>query len=88
VEAKHRDYYLCIRVIVSELVEFQRLGGIEWSLDIEGKSHPCCLQIPVNCIIGDTEGADKLCARKLNRMAGNLCPSCDIPFEELEHGIQ
>jgi Plavaka transposase len=36
VEAKHRDYHLCIRVIVSELVEFQRLGGIEWSLYMAG----------------------------------------------------
>jgi hypothetical protein len=83
-DAKMTDYHYCIRIIMSELVQFQRLGGIEWTLLLDKKNVPCRLQIPINCVIGDTDGHDKLLARKVDRSLGanRLCRYCDCPFGE------
>ena len=86
-DQKISDYHHCLRIILSELAAHQKLGGLDWKLCLDGKTDvPCRFQIPVNCIVGDAEGHDKLCARKSNRTArtkGSLCRHCNCPFEEL-----
>ena len=89
-DKKQQDYHFCLRIIMSELACYQRLPkGIYWTfafgeLEIQGY-----LRIPVNCILGDTDGHDKLCARKTNRSGRSkaespcLCRYCDIPFRLL-----
>ena len=88
-DEKAQDHHHCLRVITSELVAYQRLGGINWKICLteNGSEVDCCLQLPVNCTIGDTEGHDKLIARKVNRQGRgehrNLCRYCNCPFELL-----
>jgi hypothetical protein len=85
---KLADYHYCIRILVSELVAYQRIPeGIKWKCkfgnepDIEAK-----LQIPVNCISGDTEGHDKLAARITDRSGRGkrgLCRYCRSTWDDL-----
>lgn len=82
-EDKQRDYHFCLRIIMSELVAYQRLGGIDWIFTRGDQMIECSLQIPVNCVIGDTEGHDKLLARKTNRQQGKLCRYCSVSFQNL-----
>jgi hypothetical protein len=48
VEDGHRDYHACVRVIMSEMVEYMKLGGIDWVFAYGEKEVPCTLQIPIN----------------------------------------
>ena len=86
-EDKSRDYHYCIRILMSELVALQRLGGLEWTLRFGGPDKPVFLQIPVNCVLGDTEGHDKIMGRhtdRSGRVPGTcLCRYCEVPFENL-----
>ena len=92
-DAKQRDYHYCLRIVMSELAAYQRIpGGIFWTFANGETESPCHLRIPVNCVLGDTDGHDRLCARKTNRsgLAGGkegelprLCRYCDVPFELL-----
>jgi hypothetical protein len=66
VENRHRDYHACVRIIMSEMVEYMKLGGIDWVFAFGEKEVPCTLQIPINSIMCDTEGADKISGRRLN----------------------
>ena len=56
------------------------LTGI--SSPVGGKTIQARLQIPINCLIGDTDGHDKLMARKVDRASGQnrLCRYCDVSF--------
>ena len=86
VDDKQMDYHFCLRIILSELAAHQKLGGIKWTLAFGTDEVPCRLQIPVNCILGDTDGHDKLCARRVNRtgtVQGCLCRYCDVSFANL-----
>ena len=84
---KQADYQLCLRVLLSELVVCQNLGGIDWTISFGEKDVECRLQIPVSCVMGDTEGHDKMMARKIDRQGrnenANLCRTCTVPFKEL-----
>jgi hypothetical protein len=82
-EAKDKlyDYHFCLRLIMSEMAAYQRLGGLDWKLpDLNGVAFPCKLQIPLLFIIGDTEGHDKLAGRKVDRSSGlsRQCRHCDV----------
>ena len=77
---------------MSELAAYQKIPrGIAWNFAAGETEIPCHLQIPVNCVIGDTDGHNRLCARKTNRsgLAGTkessprLCRYCNVPFEFL-----
>ena len=88
-DQKQRDYHLCLRIILSELVAYQRLGGVGWDLAFENlEIENICFQIPVNCVVGDNEGHDKLLA-KVGRATGSsmlgrkVCRSCDVSWEFL-----
>ena len=96
-DAKQRDYHYCLRIIMSELAAYQRIpGGIFWTFAEGETESPCHLRIPVNCIIGDTDGHDRLCARKTNRsgLAGmdqslpRLCRYCNVPFKLLGRPLE
>ena len=71
--------------MMEEFVEYQRLGGIEWTLKLDGKWVDVRLQIPLFFVIGDTEGHDKLVGRKVARpgqnMSNNQCRCCDIDHD-------
>ena len=94
-DKKQQDYHFCLRIIMSELACYQKLPkGVYWrfafgELEINGY-----LRLPVNCILGDTDGHDKLCARKTNRSGISkgespcLCRYCDIPFEFLGRPLE
>ena len=90
--AKLRDYHVILRIMMEELIQFQRLGGIEWTLRLDNKDVDVRLQIPVMFCIGDTEGHDKLVGRKVERqsMTNNQCRCCDVshvgcgnPYEQV-----
>ena len=86
VDDKQMDYHFCLRIIFSELAAYQKLGGIKWTFAFGKTEVHCRLQIPVNCILGDTDGHDKLCARRVNRtgtVQGCLCRYCDVTFANL-----
>lgn len=85
-DERQQDYHHCLRIILSEFSAYQRLGGIDWVFAKGEQMVRCRLQIPVLCVIGDTEGHDKLCARKTGRKglgSGKLCRYCNISFENL-----
>ena len=85
-EDKQQDYHFCLRIIFSELAAYQKLGGLFWTFAFGQQEVSCRLQIPVNCILGDTDGHDKLCARSVNRsgtVQGCLCRYCDVKFKNL-----
>ena len=65
---------------------YQRLDGIYWVFNFGEEDCPATMEIPVNSVLGDTEGHDKLTARITNRQGtGNrgLCWYCDCPFQLL-----
>ena len=83
-EDKLRDYHFCLRIVMSEMIEYQKLGGIAWTLRGGQGNIPCRLQIPLHFIIGDTEGHDKLAGRKVDHASGKSrqCRCCDIHHED------
>ena len=90
-EKKHQDWHHCLRIILSELASHQRAGGIDWRFAFGERTLDCTLQIPVNCVLGDNEGHDKLCARMGGRnkeISGKLCRYCDTPFDQLGQPMQ
>ncbi len=94
-DKKQQDYHFCLRIIMSELACYQRLPkGIFWTFAFGKLEIPVYLRLPVNCILGDTDGHDKLCARKTNRSGRSkgespcLCRYCDIPFQFLGRPLE
>jgi hypothetical protein len=80
---KQMDYHYLCRILLSELVSYQELDGINWTFNF-GKNSDCraILEIPVICLMSDNEGHDKACARIVNRQASSsrgLCRYCNCP---------
>ena len=84
---KLKDYHFILRVMMEELIQFQKLGGIEWTLCLDGKEVDVRLQIPVMFCIGDTEGHDKLVGRKVDRntMTNKQCRCCDVSHVDCDN---
>ena len=80
---KLSDYHVVLRHILDGLIKLQKKGGFYWSLSYRGRKHDVIFKVPVLCIIGDTDGHDKLCGKYSNRTdrVKCLCRYCDIPFE-------
>jgi hypothetical protein len=77
------DYHYLCRILLSELVAYQELDGINWTFNF-AKNSDCraILEIPVICLMSDNEGHDKACARIVNRQASSnrgLCRYCNCP---------
>jgi len=77
---KLHDYHFCMSIIMSEMIEYQKLGGIDWQMIIDGTWTDVRLQIPLSFVIGDTEGHDKMAGRKIDRssMKSKQCRYCDV----------
>jgi hypothetical protein len=86
-DEKLQDYHFCLRIILSELAAYQKLGGIDWKINLDGINNTeCRFQIPVNCFMGDTEGHDKACCKKVCRSGkakGSVCRYCNCTFSFL-----
>ena len=88
---KMRDYHHCLEIILSELVEYQKLGGFHWRIwqPNQKKYVDVRIHIPILYIIGDTEGQDYLCGRKKSpegpqcRMCNVLLKQCDDPYTDV-----
>ena len=85
---KQMDYHYLCRILLSELVAYQELDGINWTFNF-GKNSDCraILEIPVVCLMSDNEGHDKACARIVNRQASSnrgLCRYCDCPRQMIQ----
>jgi hypothetical protein len=77
---KAEDYHIVLKTALKQIIEVQKFDGIKWVLTFRSKEYTVVLKLPVLFIICDTEGADKLCARYLNRTKVNyLCHYCNIP---------
>ena len=77
---KAQDYHFALGKILGSLAAVQKTEGISWTLPFGGCLHDVVLKVPILCVIGDTEGHDKLCGHCLNRTKSNcLCRCCNTP---------
>ena len=84
---KLKDYHYCLKIILSEMIACQNLkDGLEWDLLVDETYTRVNLHIPLLYVIGDTEGHDKLCGRKVDRASGTSrqCRSCDVEHHECD----
>lgn len=86
---KMKDYHYCLEIILSEMVQYQKLNGIYWKLPQPKKQRfvEVRIHIPLLYVIGDTEGHDYLCGRKVDRMTGtsNQCRMCNVSHQECDN---
>jgi hypothetical protein len=90
-EQKQRDYHFLLRILLSELVWYQGLDGIKWVFNFGLGDCPAILEIPVNVVMGDTEGHDKLVARIVNRQVTSTrgqCRYCSCPIQFLGNPLE
>jgi len=76
---------------MSELVWYQGIDGIQWVFNFGNGDCPAVLEIPVNSVMGDTEGHDKLCARIVNRQGNSnhgQCRYCSCPLQYLGNPLE
>ncbi len=77
------DYHYVLSHILRSFSKAQKKEGIAWDLSFKGKLHPCVFKIPVLCVMGDSEGHNKLCGHfTSSTKVKSLCRSCDCPAEE------
>ena len=85
-EERQADYHYLLRILLSEMVSFQRLDGIYWVFNFGHGDCPATLEIPVNEIVSDNEGHDKVIARYVDRQGTSnrgLCRYCSCSFGNL-----
>jgi hypothetical protein len=76
-----QEYHDILRFFMSDLQRIQR-KGIKWKLDFgEDGQHDVILRLPLQFIIGDCEGHDKLVGRYKGHTMNmkGLCRDCDVP---------
>ena len=77
------DYHFVLQHIFASLLIAQKAEGIAWTLPYKGQNHHVVMKIPILCILGGTEGHDKLCGRYANRtLVKALCRYCDCTMEQ------
>ena len=68
------------------------MGGINWVFNFDDLEVPVRLQIPVNSVMGDTEGHDKAMCRKVDRQGRNekaqMCRQCNVLFCQIGNPIE
>jgi hypothetical protein len=81
---KIQEYHDVLREVFKELQDIQK-SGISWKFPNDDK-HPMCgkkvvLKVPIQIIIRDCEGHDKLCGRCASHLQSvkGLCRECDVP---------
>ena len=90
-EQRQRDYHYLVRILMSELVWYQGIDGIQWVFNFGNGDCPAVLEIPVNSVMGDTEGHDKLCARIVNCQGNSnrgQCRYCYCPLQCLGNPLE
>ena len=78
---KANDYHAILSIILSDIKEIQKAGGIDWEFEIDGKKYMRRLKIPIMFIIGDCKGHDLLCGREASHQAHHLCRDCNCTKE-------
>jgi hypothetical protein len=83
---KLMDYHFCLKIIMSEMIEYQKLGGIHWKMLLDDQFKKVRMQIPMFYIIGDTEGHDKMAGRKIDRSSGKnkQCRYCEVDHDKCD----
>jgi hypothetical protein len=86
-QKKLHDYHFCMNIIMSEMIEYQKLEGINWRMHLDNKWENVRLQIPLLYIIGNTEGHDKMAGRKIDRCSGKnkQCRYCDVDHDDCDN---
>jgi hypothetical protein len=82
VEEKASDYQFIMKFFLSELVQFQKAGGINFLFSYRGSDFQCTMKIPVHYHIGDSEGQDKLLGKKLDF---HNCRACNAGLEDFDN---
>ena len=81
-----QEYHDILRFLMNDLKRVQD-DGIPWTLDFgeEGK-HDVVLRLPIQFIIGDCEGHDKLAGRYKGHTQNikGLCRDCDVPTQHAD----
>ena len=80
-DEKADDYHAILAIILADIKEIQKAGGIDWVFEINGTKHKRRLKIPIMFIIGDCKGHDVLCARVASHQAHYLCRDCNCSKE-------
>ena len=78
---KANDYHAILSIILSDIKEIQKAGGIDWEFEVNGIKHKRRLKIPIMFIIGDCKGHDVLCGRQASHQAHHLCRDCNCTQE-------
>ena len=86
-DQKQEDKGHSLRILLSEMVSHQTVGGLDWQFTIGEKGIKARLQIPVNTVMGDGVGFEWLLGKVANKggigEGGRLCRQCDVKFDEL-----
>ena len=90
-EEKAKDYHCILSVILEPLKKLQKKGGFKWFLPTKDLDQITSLpggnkddwtevimQVPVQFVIGDTEGHDKLCCKQAGHGTEHLMRDCDV----------
>jgi hypothetical protein len=86
---KLQDYHDILNFIFSDLSTLQK-SGITWSFPDqcgELSNRKVVLKLPIQLIIGDCEGHDKLCGRYKShgQHVRGLCRDCDVPTTQADN---
>lgn len=86
---KVQDYHDILQFILSELSSLQQ-SGIAWRFPEnfgDMSNRDVILKLPVQLIIGDCEGHDKLCGRYMSHSQNvkGLCRDCDVPTQHADN---
>jgi hypothetical protein len=86
-EGKAADYHAILNVILDELKQLQKEGGIYWEFTYRGKLYKVVFRMPLLFVICDTEGANKLCCKMkfTGRSVNHQCHYCDVSWDELSN---
>jgi hypothetical protein len=86
-EGKAADYHAILNVILDELKQLQKEGGIYWEFKYRGKLYKVVFRMPLLFVICDTEGANKLCCKMkfTGRSVNHQCHYCDVSWDELSN---
>jgi hypothetical protein len=81
VPGSHNDYHAQLRVILNDVKKIQELeNGLQWRFTIDGEMNSKIYQLffPIQFIIGDTVGHNKLCSLKGGPTSITPCRFCNI----------
>ena len=78
----HRNYHLCLSVILQSLVETQKSRYMS-HVRLGPHIRHCEIVTPVCFMIGDAKSQDQICGRYGNCHSRRVCRACDCPKDQL-----